>query len=56
MWNLKKKDTIELICRAETDSQTLKKLELPKGTSGGSRDELGDWDWHMHTEVYGMTH
>ena len=37
MWNLKK-DTNELICRKETDSQTLKKkfekLWLLKGTSG----------------------
>ena len=29
---LKKKDTNELICRTETDSQTLKNLWLPKGT------------------------
>ena len=28
---------------------------LPKGTGGGGRDGLGVWDWHMHTEVYGMT-
>ena len=20
----------------------------------GERDGLGVWDWHMHTEVYGM--
>jgi len=54
MWNLKK-DTNELIYRKETDSQTLKNLWLPKGTgSRGGRDGLGVWDWHMHTEVYGM--
>ena len=40
-----KKDTNELICRKETDSQTLKNLWLPKGTSGGGRDRL---------EVYGL--
>ena len=21
---------------------------------GGGEDGLGVWDWHMHTEVYGM--
>ena len=55
MWNLKRrirKDTNELICRAETDFQTLKNLWLPKGT--GVWDRLGVWDWHMHTNVYGM--
>ena len=52
----KKKDTNELICRTETDSQTLKtNLGLPKGTGGGGRDGLGVCDWHMHTTVYGMT-
>ena len=51
----KKKDTHELICRAETDSQTLKtNLWLPKGTGEDGRDGLGVWDWHMHNEVYGM--
>ena len=39
----------KLICRTETDSQVLK----PKGTGGG-RSGIGDWDWHMHTEVCGM--
>ena len=54
MWNLKKKkkkETNKLICRIETDSQTLKNLWLPKG--------IGVWEgwtggWHMHTEIYGM--
>ena len=56
MQNLKKKkDTNELICRTETDSQTLKNLWLPKRTGwGGGRDGLGVGDWHMHTEVYGI--
>ena len=40
----KKKDTIELICRTETDSQTLKNVWLPKRTGWGGRDGLGDWD------------
>ena len=21
---------------------------------GGERDGLGNWDWHLHTEQYGM--
>ena len=37
-----KKDTNEIICRKETDLQTLKNLYLPKGTGGwGGRDVLG---------------
>ena len=39
---LKNKDTNDIICRTETDSQTLKTLQLPKGTDGGfGRDGLG---------------
>ena len=30
-----KKDTNELICRTETDSQTWKNLQLPKGIGVG---------------------
>ena len=54
MWNPKKYIN-ELICRIETDSQTLENLQLPKGTGDGGRDGLGVWDWHMHMKVYGMT-
>ena len=51
MWNLKK-DRNELICRTETDSQTLRtNLWLPKGTFCGE-GWSGIWDWHVHTEVY----
>ena len=45
MWNLK--DTKELICITETDSQILKKLWLPQGAVV-ERDGLGVWDWYMH--------
>ena len=45
----KKKDTSELICRTETDSQTSKNLWVE-----GGRDKPRVWDWHMHTEVHGM--
>ena len=47
------KDTNELICKTETDSQTLKNLWLPEA-KGKGRDGLGVWDWHLHTEIYGM--
>ena len=53
--NLKKKDTNELICRTETDSQTVEKLVVTKGTcGGGGRDVVGVWNWYMHTKGYGM--
>ena len=45
MWNLEKKGTNEGICRTEIDSQTLKNLWLPKGTS---REEEGaGWGFGM---------
>ena len=57
----KKKDTNECICRTETESQTLKNLQLPlknygyPPTPGRSKsDGLEVWDWYMHTEAYGM--
>ena len=53
---IKKKDKNELICRGEINSPALKNLWLPKGTGAEeSRDGLGFGNWHMHTEVYGMT-
>ena len=30
-------------------------LRYQRGQVGGGRDELGGWDWHMYTEVYGIT-
>ena len=43
----------ELICRTETDTQTLKtNIWLPKGTGGGGGDGLGVWCWHVHPEAY----
>ena len=49
-----KKDTYVLICRTESDSQTLKNLWLPKGTDAGV--EGMDWGFGIGicTEVYGM--
>ena len=43
MWNLKKGQT-ELLCRTDTDSQTLKNLWFPKETVRGVGDALGLWD------------
>ena len=50
---IQKKDTNELICRTETDSQTLKNLWLPKGTGGGGGWTEGLELAYAH-EVYGM--
>ena len=43
MWNLKKGHS-ELLCRADTDSQTLINLWFPKETVWGVGDALGAWD------------
>lgn len=49
-----KKDTHEIICRTETDLQTLKiNYGYQKGQVGG-RDELGDWDWHLGLGMVGQ--
>ena len=46
MWDLKKKkDANELICRTETDSETLKNLWLPKGTGQGKEGWTGILGW-----------
>ena len=51
-----KKDTNELMCRTETDVQTLENLMVTKADRfGGGGNGLGVWDWHMHTGVCGMT-
>ena len=44
MWNLKKGQN-ELLCRIDTDSQTLKNLRFPKETGWGAWGHgLGVWD------------
>ena len=30
------------------------KIMVTKGDKWGGRDGLGLWDWHMHTEIYGI--
>ena len=42
MWNLKKGHK-ELLCRTDTDSQTLKNLRFPNETGWGMGDALGVW-------------
>ena len=42
MWNLKKNDTSELICKTEIDSQIENKLMVNKGER--ERGKLGVWD------------
>ena len=52
MWNLKKKDTNELVCKNRkrlTDIEN--KLMVTKGGSWG-RDKLGIWDWQIYTAIY----
>ena len=43
MWNLKKGHN-ELLCRTDSDSQTLKNLWFLKETGRGLGDALGLWD------------
>ena len=43
MWNLKQGHN-ELVCRTDTDSQTLKNLWFPRRQVGGWVDMLGAWD------------
>ena len=42
IYGVYKKDTNELICRTETDSQTWKNLQLPKGIGVGMQEWTGD--------------
>ena len=45
MWSLKIGHN-ELLCRTDTDSQTLKNLWFPNETGGGWGDALRVWDGH----------
>ena len=51
----KKRDTNELTCRTETDSQTENKFMVTKVDKWGGEGWTGVWDWHTHTVVYRMT-
>ena len=43
MWDLKKGQN-ELLCRTDTDSQTLKNIWFPNETGWGMGDALSVWD------------
>ena len=49
-----KKDTNELICKKVRFNDFEKKLMVIKMGRLGGDEGLGIWDWHMHSEVYGM--
>ena len=38
----------------QKQTHRLKNVSFPKRTGAGGRDGLGVWDWHRHTEVYGV--
>ena len=47
-----KNGTNEIVYKTEIESQMYKtNLDGYQEGSGG-RDELGDWDWHIHTTMY----
>ena len=49
----KKNYANKIICKTETDTQTLKAdLWLPGMGNLGERDKLGVWDQHIHTFAY----
>ena len=56
MWNLKYIYIHKLTYLKNRNRLTdFEKLTVTKGdTSGGWRDGLGAWDWHIYTEVYEM--
>ena len=36
---------------SDTDVEN-KRMDTKGGKRGGGSDELGDWDWHVYTDVY----
>ena len=51
MWNLERKGRGDLICKAETETQTQRtRAWTPRGK--GEWDGLGDWDRQIYTGVY----
>ena len=56
MWNIKNNNNkVQWNLFAE-QTHRLKKLIVTRGDRwGGGRDGLEVWNWHMQTEVYGMT-
>ena len=56
MWNLKRKDTNELIYKTETDSKTQENnLQLPKGKHGGGVGRAGinqEFESNIYMYIY----
>ena len=50
-----KNGTDEPVCKAEMETQIQRtNVWTPRGESVGGDDELGDWDWHIYTNMYKM--
>ena len=45
---------MNLFTKQKQTHRLWKTYGYPMGQVGDRRDGLGVWDWHMHTEVYGM--
>ena len=46
---------MNLFAEQKQTLKTLNNLRLPKGQAGArGRAGMRVWDWHMHTEVYGI--
>ena len=54
MWNLRKGDRNLFAEQKQTHRHRKQTPWLPEGTGGVGKGGLGVWDWHVHTEVYGM--
>ena len=54
MWKLKKRIQMNFLQKRKRRTDFENKLMVTKEDRCRKRDGLGVWDWHMHTEVYGM--
>ena len=52
MWNLEKWYRWTGFQGSNSDTDVENKHMDAKGESGGGGDELGDWDWHVYTNMY----
>ena len=51
MWNLKKMVQVNLFTKQKLSHRYRKQTYGYQGGKGG-RDNLGYWDWHIHTIIY----